>query len=150
MALGTTDISRIGYLKFLSLLIAYLPDDPVYTADSGRWTEAIRWLRDEYDDQHPNLFVDLSFSSRPGTHPYSQQVSEFLTRIQVGNVVEVMNPGYTQLKIQKAVQEIVRAEYENRVDEAVSGLIKAMASELLEKKRDLLVATTPPAYDVNA
>lgn len=132
-------VPRIGYLRLLSLLLLYLPTEHTYTADAGRWSEAIKWLRDTYDDEWPDLFVDLTFSVRPSARPYSSQVSEFLTRAQLGNIVEVMNPGYTRLKIHKEARQTLEKEYESRVDEDIRVIIRKLADQLLSKKRNLLL-----------
>lgn len=131
---------RVGYLRFLSLLLSYLPAD-TYTADSGRWAQALLWLRSKYEDTYPDFFTDMGFDARPGAQPYSREVSEFLTSIQQGAIVEVMNPGYARLQIRPEAQEMLRTEHEKRVPPELATIIRSLAEDLVNRKPDLLTAS---------
>lgn len=137
----STSPPRIGHLRFLTLLLSYLPTGPAYTADAGKWAEALQWLRDEYEEEYPHLFSDLSFLDRPDLPPHSLEVSEFLTQIQFGDVVEVMNPTYTRLRIRDDAQQRVRSEHEKRVDATTLSTIQKLARELLARQQHTLVVS---------
>jgi len=132
---------RVGYLRFLSLLLSYLPAHLTYTADSGRWAKALLWLRSKYEDTYPDFFADMGFDDRPGAQPYSRDVSECLTRNQQGAVVEVMNPGYARLQIRREAQETLRKEHEKRVPPELAAIIRSLAEDLVARKLDLLTAS---------
>ena len=138
-----TQEHRANYLDALLLLFSYLPTELHYTADSGRWSRAVMWLRDRYEDRYPHLFDDLSFSVQPGLYPYSKQVGEFLTLIQFGELVEVRNPGYALLHVMSEAQPKVRHRIQEQIGPELPVLAKRMAEELLADQRATIVVDQP-------
>ncbi len=126
----TTTGTRLGYSRFLALLFGHLPTTREYTADSGRWSDAILRLRDKHEEQYPGLFEALTFSRKPGRLPYSREVSRFLIRLQAGTVVGVMNPGFARLVIRPEAQKEMLDHHASKVDAEILSIVKDLASEL--------------------
>ena len=126
---------RVSAQQLLSLLIASLDTDVEYTPDAGRWTQMLFDLREEYGDDHPELFRNVSISMRGGRRPYSSDVSEFLTKMQMGSVVAVMNPDYVRLKIRKTAQEEIIAHYSKKSGfEPIIELAREMAGTIAKSR----------------
>ena len=134
---------RISNARLLPLLFSFLPSTQDYSADSGRWSEALLRLRNEHEHDYPGLFDDVGFSVKPGRRPYSPEVSRFLTELQLGAVVEVMNPGYAKLRFKDEAQQAIRQHHVSRVGDRVRKVIEKLARELSQYEE--LHVRQPPA-----
>jgi hypothetical protein len=105
------DTARVTYIDFLELLLANLPGSH-YSADSASWSEAIKVLRDRYENDYPELFEDFVIFERPPLKPHSDQVSHFLTVEQEADVIEVLNPGYERLRVSREKKDILNKRNE--------------------------------------
>src|SRR5690348_14399005 len=126
----TVSVLNIGPLRLLQAVVAKLPTDRTYTADSGRWAEAVHELANKYSDDWPDLFSEFAFYMRPGARPYSPQVSEFLTSLALGKVVEVSNPGFTRLRILASPQKTLAEEYAKRLAPEGLNAVRYLAKAL--------------------
>ena len=100
----------------LSLILVHLDHDELYSADAGRWAQVLSNLREQFGKAQPHLFRQVSVRTRAGARPYSRDVSEFLTWLQVGSVVEVGNPSYAALRIRPEAQAQLSEHHESRED----------------------------------
>lgn len=124
------EVPRLRHTTSLPLLFSFLPDERQYSADSGRWAEAIMRLRDRYKEQYPGFFEEIQFAEKPGSRPYSPEVSEILTELQWGSVLQVINPSFARLSIRKPAQEELRDELISMVDDEVRSAANKLAAEL--------------------
>jgi hypothetical protein len=115
---------RLSGVKALAALFATMDPGRAYVADAGEWAEALLKLRDECDDRCTPFFESIDFVQSPGSKPYSRQVSQFLTYMQMGGVVEVPNPSYAILRIKPDAQRDMLKLY--LADEAVAAARDAM------------------------
>ena len=121
----------IGPYRLLSLLFASLPSDREYPSDHGRWTEAVWNLFQRHEKEHPELFVELTFSRKPGCHPYSRQVSVALISGR-GDLFEVRIGPTTPYVILPEAQAQKREHNEARVSPTILPLIAQLAREMSE------------------
>lgn len=122
-------------LVALSAISSYLPTDRLYTADSGRWTQSMLWLRDRYEESHPEILANLSFSY---SGRYSREVSEFLTLAQFGTIFETRTVFNTKYRIREEAMAEIRTDLRKGLDQTQKDVIEGMADDLVEYKGDLL------------
>lgn len=137
MSLAIEGASRekpgLNSLRVLIEIISHLPTDRFYTADSLKWTQSMLWLRDRYEESHPEILADLSFSY---SGRYSREVSEFLTLAQFGAIFETRTVFNTKYRIREEAISDIR--WKREFDSETSGVVQQMAADLVEYKGDLL------------
>lgn len=115
---------------FLPLVLAFLPDGK-YTADAGKWANAISNLKDTYVMSHPDLFQNLRFRRPPRGDRYSSEVSNFLAFLQFADATEVHNPGFTSMEFKKNTRELLLARYKDFVNPDELKAIEGMSHEIV-------------------
>lgn len=137
----TTVTERIGGLKLLMGIFAYLPVDMTYAANTGKWGEAIYWLREQHELEHPDshLFDDIEFMVVPDITPYSREVSEWHFWLMYGDLVWIGSPAMRNLYINPKVQAKHRwqVEQDHTPDEVET--FQAMAASLLKHQHHVVV-----------
>jgi hypothetical protein len=116
----------------LSLLLAFLPDGQ-YTADAGKWANAISKLKDTHGASHPDLFQNLRFRRPPRGDSYSSEVSNFLAFLQFADATEVHNPGFTTMEFKKNTRELLSARYKDLVKPDDLEAIQKMSLEIVDQ-----------------
>lgn len=133
---------EVNTLQFLSMLLLYLPEGLFLTTNAGKWAEAIRYLRERFEERFPTLFAWFGFVERPPAMPYCPQVSEFLTWIYASSWVEVTHSiGRSRMAVLKDARDAVFDVIEGRLTEQTRVAIKEIADHLVsnEETRQLLV-----------
>jgi len=131
---------RVGYLDFLTLVYAYLPHNKTYTPDAIRWARAIVRIKEQFGHANPELFRGIRFIEHPNNGPYSPEVSEFLTFLQYGSLVEVLNPGFTRLRIHREAQSQLKQQLERTVPEQQRLLARQIAEAVVSDTTHGIVA----------
>ncbi|OGY22930.1 MAG: hypothetical protein A2172_03275 [Candidatus Woykebacteria bacterium RBG_13_40_15] len=123
------------------MLLFCLPKGLDLTLNDGKWAEAIRLLREQFENEYSGLFEGFSFVERSPAFPYCQQVSGFLTWILLGIVETIHRAGSSRMRVIDTAREESLRYYESRVGEQERAAIKEMASWLVtnERTRQLLV-----------
>lgn len=116
------------YFNVFEALVGTLPVG-YYSADVGRWANAIAELRDRYEPAYPELFADIHFVRRPSALAYSRQVSDFFVSQAFGGIKKVMNPAYERMNLdQESKDELARRNQDFL--SRYNAIIEEMASEL--------------------
>jgi hypothetical protein len=113
----------------LSLLVVFLPEAQ-YTADAGKWANAIAKLKDKYGMKHPDFFQDFRFRRAPRGDSYSSEVSNFLAFLQFADATAVHNPGFTTMEFKEGTRERLSARYKDLVEPGELEAIKEMSHEI--------------------
>jgi len=117
---------------FLSLLVAYLPEDH-YTADASKWATAISDLRIMYEAVYPHLFRWLHFRHMPRADSYSPEVSNFLSFLQFADATAVHNPGFMTMEFGPNTRQVLRERFERSFSSEDIGAIKEMSGKMVSK-----------------
>ena len=117
----------------LSLLVFFLPEAQ-YTADAGKWANAIAMLKETYGAEHPDFFQDFRFRRSPRGDNYSSEVSNFLAFLQFADATEVHNPGFTTMDFKKGTRERLVARYKGLVNPDEFKAIEQMSNDIADRK----------------
>lgn len=125
-------------LTTLALLFSYMPPEYDYSTNTGKWSEAIKWLRDKYDDQYPRLFDNMGFSPT-GPSFYSREVDQALTLAYFGELVETTERGSgSRMRFLEQVQENVRVGFKS-ISDGTKAIVREMALDLVATKGEIIV-----------
>lgn len=113
----------------LPLLVFSFPEGR-YTADAGKWANAILELKNTYDKTYPLLFKKFHFRRSARGDSYSSEVSNFLAFLQFSSATEVHNPGYTTMAFKENTREILYDTYAQALQPDELKAIKDMSSKV--------------------
>jgi len=119
----------------LPLLVSCFPRDVRYTADAGKWANAILELKNTYAKTYPILFKNLHFRRPPKGDSYSSEVSNFLAFLQFADATEVHNPGFATMEFKENACNLLRKTYLHTLQSGELEAIQGMSSEIVDKLR---------------
>ncbi len=103
----------VGPVQFLSMTLGYMDATREYSADAGTWAEALLKMRNEFLATYPDIYARFGFRLSPRSKPYSRDVSEFLTHMQLALAVGVGNPEFKRLHIKPGAQHDLLHPYKD-------------------------------------
>jgi hypothetical protein len=129
-------------VQLLSMALGYMDASKRYSADAGTWAQALMAMRGRFEERYPELYGQFGFRQAPHSKPYSRDVSEFLTHMQLALAVGVGNPEFKVLEIKAGAQRDLLEPYEN--DERY-GRALAAARELAAALGESEIVQADPA-----
>jgi len=115
------------------MTLGFLDPEMKYSADAGTWADALLQIRPMFESSYPDLFSGFGFRESIRAKPYSREVSEFLTHMQLALAVGVGNPEFKVLTIKPGAQQDLLHPYElDRRYERALKAAKELAHALAE------------------
>ncbi len=137
--MSVTTEDKVSPTVFLSVFTAYLPEGR-YSTEVGKWTNAVKALRDRYEKEHPELFLGFSIHERPPMLPYSPEIDRWLTHLYAamgapGGPTRSEAGGKIWLEFPPSFQELLKVQNIQRphLEEEVILTLQKFAEEAAQK-----------------
>ena len=133
MVSSTVLLQTICPGRVLDLLVAYLPREEEYAADTGTWTAAIHTMREERA-KGAELLEGFSISIKPDCLPYSSEVDRWLTSLYLrrspgGPIFHALG-SHAWITLGTTFQSKLREWLEPKVPPEVIPVIQALAQKM--------------------